>query len=162
MKKIVLSLLAAASLFFMGCGASKLEMQEQSSMCDVMVEVRQVLNDTISLYAGNTFYLNAKQVVADEMYPLYVSTRDPAEIEKPAATNVINSDEEFLNYLRRAAPQMTQIGLLIGVTAANEIGFDEGETVAKLTKIFQKMGGGSLILFHDNAEGELTDMKKLF
>lgn len=161
MKKIALSLLAAVSIFFMACGPSKLEMQEQSSMCDVVVEVRQVLGDSISLFVGNNFYLNVKQVVPDEMYPLHVSTRDPAEFEKPTATDVLNSDEEFLNYLRRVSPQMVQIGLVIGETAANEIGFDEGETVTKLTKIFQKMGGGSLILFHEK-DGELTDMKKLF
>lgn len=161
MKKLALSLLAAASVFFMACGPSKLEMQEQSSMCDVMVEVRQVLNDSISLFVGNTFYLNAKQVVADDMYPLYASTRDPAEIEKPTATNVLNSDDDFLNYLRRVSPQMVQVGLVIGETAANEIGFDEGETVAKMVKIFQKMGGGTLLLFHEK-DGELTDMKKLF
>ena len=161
MKKIALSLLAAVSMFFMACGPSKLEMQEQSSMCDVMIEVRQVLNDSISLFVGNTFYLNAKQVVADDMYPLLVSTRDPSEIEKPTATNVLNSDEDFLNYLRKVSPQMVQIGLVIGETAANEIGFEESETVAKMTKVFQKMGGGSLILFHEKG-GELTDMKKLF
>lgn len=161
MKKLALSLLAAASIFLMACGPSKLEMQEQSSMCDVVVEVRQVLGDSISLFVGNNFYLNVKQVVPDEMYPLHVSTRDPAEFEKPTATDVLNSDEEFLNYLRRVSPQMVQIGLVIGETAANEIGFDEGETVTKLTKIFQKMGGGSLILFHEK-DGELTDMKKLF
>ena len=80
MKKLALSLLAAVSMFFMACGPSKLEMQEQSSMCDVMIEVRQVLNDSISLFVGNTFYLNAKQVVADDMYPLLVSTRDPSEL----------------------------------------------------------------------------------
>lgn len=161
MKKLALSLLAAVSMFFMACGPSKLEMQEQSSMCDVMIEVRQVLNDSISLFVGNTFYLNAKQVVADDMYPLLVSTRDPSEIEKPTATNVLNSDEDFLNYLRKVSPQMVQIGLVIGETAANEIGFEESETVARMTKVFQKMGGGSLILFHEKG-GELTDMKKLF
>ena len=161
MKKFALALVAAASLFFMACGPSKLEMQEQSSMCDVMVEVRQVLNDSISLFVGNTFYLNAKQVVADDIYPLQVSTRDPAEIEKPTATNILNNDDEFLNYLRRVSPQMVQVGLVISETAFKEIGFDEGETVAKMSKIFQKMGGGSLILFHEKG-GELTDMKKIF
>ena len=73
----------------------------------------------------------------------------------------MNSDEDFLNYLRKVSPQMVQIGLVIGETAANEIGFEESETVAKMTKVFQKMGGGSLILFHEKG-GELTDMKKLF
>lgn len=161
MKKLAFSLLAIASMFLMACGPSKLEIQEMSAQSDVIVEVRQVLNDSISLFVGNTLYLNAKQVVADELYPLFVSTRDPSEIEKPTATNVLNSDEELLNYLRKVSPQMTSVGIVIGETAANEIGFDEAGTVAKLTSIFKKMGGGTLILFHEKA-GELTDAKRLF
>ena len=97
-----------------------------------MFEVRQVLNDSISLFVGNVFYLNSKQAVADNMYPLLVSTRDPSELEKPTATDIINSDEDLLNYLRRKAPDMVNIGLVIGETAYNEIGFEEADAVAKL------------------------------
>lgn len=67
MKKIALALLASASMLFMACGPSKLEIQEMSAQSDVVVEVRQVLNDSISLFVGNTLYLNARQMVADEM-----------------------------------------------------------------------------------------------
>lgn len=161
MKKMALALLAAVSMFFMACGPSKLEIQEMSAQSDVVVEVRQVLNDSISLFVGNTLYLNAKQMVADDMYPLLVSTRDPAEIEKPTATDILNSDEDMLNYLRKVSPQMAAVGIIIGETAANEIGFEESEAVEKLTKIFKKMGGGTLVLFHEKA-GDLTDAKKLF
>ena len=52
-------------------------------------------------------------------------------------------------------------GLVIGETAYNEIGFEEADAVAKLTAIFKKMEGGSLVLFHEKG-GELTDMKKLY
>lgn len=161
MKKIVLIALATISLALMACGPSKIQMQETSSMCDVLVEVRQVLNDSISLYVGNVLYLNSKQVVADDMYPLNVSTRDPSEFEKLTATDVVNSDEEFLNYLRRKAPDMIRFGIVIGETAYNEIGFEEAAVVNKLTKLFQKIEGGSLTLFHEK-DGELTDMKKLY
>ena len=161
MKKIVLIALATISLALMACGPSKIQMQETSSMCDVLVEVRQVLNDSISLYVGNVLYLNSKQVVADDMYPLNVSTRDPSEFEKLTATDVVNSDEEFLNYLRRKAPDMIRFGIVIGETAYNEIGFEEAAVVNKLTKLFQKVEGGSLTLFHEK-DGELTDMKKLY
>lgn len=92
---------------------------------------------------------------------MLVSTRDPANLEMPTATDILNSDEELLNYLRKVSPQMTAVGLVIGETAANEIGFEESEAVAKLTAIFKKMGGGTLVLFHEKA-GELTDAKKLF
>lgn len=161
MKKIVLIALATISLALMACGPSKIQMQETSSMCDVLVEVRQVLNDSISLYVGNVLYLNSKQVVADDMYPLNVSTRDPSEFEKLTATDIVNSDEEFLNYLRRKAPDMIRFGIVIGETAYNEIGFEEAAVVNKLTKLFQKVEGGSLTLFHEK-DGELTDMKKLY
>ena len=161
MKKLFLVALATISLALMACGPSKIQMQEASSMSDVLVEVRQVLNDSISLYVGNVLYLNSKQIVADDMYPLHVSTRDPSEFEKLTATDEINSDEELLNYLRRKAPDMMNIGLVIGETAYNEIGFEEAAAVAKLTKIFQQIQGGSLTLFHEK-EGQLTDMKKLY
>lgn len=161
MKKILASLAAVLTLVLVACGPSKLEIQEMSSQCDVMVEVRQVLNDSISLFVGNTLYLNSKQMVPDDMYPLLVSTRDPSELEKPTATDIINNDEELLGYLRRVAPSMVQVGLVIGETAVNEIGFDEKDVVQKLTNIFKKMGGGTLVLFHE-VGGELTDVKKLF
>ena len=161
MKKFALMAIATISLAFMACGPSKLEIQEASSQSDIMLEVRQVLNDSISRFVGNTFYLTSKQVITDNMYPLLVSTRDPSELEKPTATDIINSDEEFLEYLRRKSPEMINIGLVIGETAYNEIGFEENDAIGKLTKIFKKMEGGSLVLFHEKG-GELTDMKKLY
>jgi hypothetical protein len=100
-------------------------------------------------------------MVADDMYPLLVSTRDPAELEKPTATDILNNDEDFLNYLRRKAPDFVNVGVVIGETAYNEIGFEEKDAVEKLTKIFKKVQGGSMVLFHEKA-GELTDMKKLY
>lgn len=161
MKKLALAVLSVVSLAFMACGPSKLEIQEASSQSDVILEVRQVLNDSISLFVGNTFYLNSKQVIFDEMYPLLVSTRDPAELEKPTATDILNNDEDFLNYLRRKSPDLMNVGIVIGETAYNEIGFEEEPVVAKLTAVFKKLQGGSLVLFHEKA-GELTDMKKLY
>ncbi|WP_298771111.1 hypothetical protein [uncultured Fibrobacter sp.] len=161
MKKFALMAIAVVSLALMACGPSKLEIQEASSQSDVLIEVRQVLNDSISLFIGNTFYLNSKQVIADNMYPLLVSTRDPAELEKPTATDILNSDEDLLNYLRRVSPDLINVGLVIGETAFNEVGFDEQEVVGKMTNIFQKVQGGSLVLFHEKG-GELTDMKKVY
>jgi len=161
MKKLALMAFATISLALLACGPSKLDIQEASTQSDIQIEVRQVLNDSISLFVGNTFYLNSKQVIADNLYPLLVSTRDPAELEKPTATDILNNDEELLNYLRRKSPEMMNIGLVIGETAYNEIGFEEADVVAKISKIFKKMQGGSLTLFHEKA-GELTDMKKLY
>ena len=161
MKQLALAVLSVVSLALMACGPSKLEIQEASSQSDVLIEVRQVLNDSISLFVGNVFYLNSKQVIADNMYPLLVSTRDPAELEKPTATDILNSDEDFLNYLRRKSPDLMNVGIVIGETAFNEVGFEENDAVAKLTAVLKKVQGGSLVLFHEKA-GELTDMKKLY
>ncbi|MCI6438045.1 hypothetical protein [Fibrobacter sp.] len=161
MKKLALAVLSVVSLALMACGPSKLEIQEASTQSDVLLEVRQVLNDSISLFVGNTLYLNSKQMITDDMYPLLVSTRDPAELEKPTATDILNNDEEFLNYLRRKAPDFVNVGVVIGETAYNEIGFEEKDAVEKLSKIFKKVQGGTLVLFHEKA-GELTDMKKLY
>lgn len=161
MKKFALAVLSVVSLALMACGPSKLEIQEASTQSDVLLEVRQVLNDSISLFVGNTLYLNSKQMITDDMYPLLVSTRDPAELEKPTATDILNNDEEFLNYLRRKAPDFVNVGIVIGETAYNEIGFEEKDAVEKLSKIFKKVQGGTLVLFHEKA-GELTDMKKLY
>ena len=161
MKKLALAVLSVVSLALMACGPSKLEIQEASSQSDVLIEVRHVLNDSISLFVGNVFYLNSKQVIADNMYPLLVSTRDPAELEKPTATDILNSDEDFLNYLRRKSPDLMNVGIVIGETAFNEVGFEENDAVAKLTAVLKKVQGGSLVLFHEKA-GELTDMKKLY
>lgn len=161
MKKLALAVLSVVSLALMACGHSKLEIQEASTQSDVLLEVRQVLNDSISLFVGNTLYLNSKQMITDDMYPLLVSTRDPAELEKPTATDILNNDEEFLNYLRRKAPDFVNVGVVIGETAYNEIGFEEKDAVEKLSKIFKKVQGGTLVLFHEKA-GELTDMKKLY
>ena len=161
MKKLALAVLSVVSLALMACGPSKLEIQEASTQSDVLLEVRQVLNDSISLFVGNTLYLNSKQMITDDMYPLLVSTRDPAELEKPTATDILNNDEEFLNDLRRKAPDFVNVGVVIGETAYNEIGFEEKDAVEKLSKIFKKVQGGTLVLFHEKA-GELTDMKKLY
>ena len=161
MKRLALAVLSVVSLALMACGPSKLEIQEASSQTDVLVEVRQVLNDSISLFVGNTFYMNSKQVIADNMYPLLVSTRDPSEIEKPTATDILNNDEDFINYLRRKAPDFVNVGIVIGETAYNEVGFEEADVVKKLSAIFKKVQGGTLVLFHEKA-GELTDMKKIY
>lgn len=161
MKKLLIALVAFVSLTLTACGPSKLEIQEMSAMCDVTIEVRQVLDDSISLYVGNMFFLNAKQAVNEELFPLSASIRDPMNIEALARTDVIGSGDEFIEYLRKNAPGAVSFGIVISETAANEIGFDEAKIVAKLTAIFQKMDGGMLTLFHEKG-GDVIDAKKIF
>lgn len=161
MKKMLLSLLAVLSLALMACGPSKVDMQVMSAECDIIIEVRQVLNDSISLFVGNTLYLNSKQAVAADLFPMLVSVRDPMEIEKLTATDVVGGGEEFIAYLRKVAPDMIRFGLVIGETAYNEIGFDENAIVEKIKNVLQTVEGGSLILFHEKG-GELVSAKKLY
>ena len=155
MKKLLILFVAMVSGVFVACGPSKLEIQEMSSSRDVIIEVRQVLNDSISLMVGN------KQVLGDNLFPLLVSTRDPQEIERLTATDVVNGPEDLLKYLRFTSPDMVNFGIVIGETAYNEVGFDENHVVETLKNIFIKVDGGSLILFHEK-NGELTAAKKLF
>ena len=108
---------------------------------------------------GNTLYLNSKQVLGDNLFPLLVSTRDPQEIERLTATDVVNGPEDLLKYLRFTSPDMVNFGIVIGETAYNEVGFDENHVVETLKNIFIKVDGGSLILFH---EKNVELAKKLF
>lgn len=161
MKKLLFSLVAALSLVLVACGPSKIEIKEMSVECDATIEIQQVLSDSISLYVGNMFFLNAKQAVNDDLFPLSASIRDPMSIETLTRTDVIQSGEQFIEYLRKNAPGAVSFGIVIGESAANEIGFDEAKVVANLRKVFESMGGGSLVLFHEKG-GELVDAKKLF
>ena len=161
MKKLLFSFLAVLSLVLMACGPSKVDMQVMSAECDIIIEVRQVLNDSISLFVGNTLYLNSKQAVAADLFPMLVSVRDPMEIEKLTATDVVGGGEEFIAYLRKVAPDMIRFCLVIGETAYNEIGFDENAIVEKVKNVLQSVEGGSLILFHEKG-GELVSAKKLY
>ena len=161
MKKMFVAFAAILSAARVACGPSKLEIQEMSAQCDVIIEVRQVLDDSISLMVGNTLYLNAKQTVGESMFPLSVSTRDPQEIERLTATDLVEDEAGLLKYLRFSSPDMVNVGIVIGDTAKNEIGFDESKVVKTLKDIFVKVDGGTLVLFHENG-GEITDAKKLF
>ena len=161
MKKLFVAFAAILSAALVACGPSKLEIQEMSAQCDVIIEVRQVLDDSISLMVGNTLYLNAKQTVGESMFPLSVSTRDPQEIERLTATDLVEDEAALLKYLRFSSPDMVNFGIVIGETAKNEIGFDESKVVNTLKDIFVKVDGGTLVLFHEKG-GEITDAKKLF
>lgn len=162
MKKLLVAVVAFVSLALTACGPSLLEIKEASSNCDVTIEVGKALDDTLSLYVGNMFFLNAKQTVNEELFPLSASVRDPMNIEVKGRTDRIENAAAFIDYLRKPAPMAVTFGIVVSEGAKNEIGFDEAKTVSRLQAAFQTLEGGSLILFHANADGELTDMKKLF
>ena len=161
MKKILAAFAILVSAALVACGPSKLELQERSSSCDVSIEVGKVLDDTISLYVGNMFFLNAKQTVNEELFPLSASVRDPMNIDVKGRTDVIASGADFISYLRRPAPNAVTFGIVVNEGAKNEIGFDEAKTVQRLVDVLKTLEGGSVILFHEK-DGQLTDAKKLF
>jgi len=161
MKKIFAAFIVLASMVFIACGPSKLEIQEMSSSCDVSIEVGKALDDSISLYVGNMFFLNAKQTVNESLFPLTASIRDPMKIDVKGRSDRIETGADFLNYLRRPAPNAVTFGIVINAAANNEIGFDEAKTVNRLVEVLKTLEGGSVILFHEK-DGQLTDAKKLF
>ena len=120
-----------------------------------------MLDDTISLYVGNMFFLNAKQTVNEELFPLSASIRDPMNIDVKGRTDRIESGADFISYLRRTAPNAVTFGIVVNSAAQNEIGFDETKTVNRLVEVLKTLDGGSVILFHEK-DGQLTDAKKLF
>ena len=162
MKKLLIVFAAFCSFALTACGPSKLQIQEMSSSCDVTIEVGKVLDDTLSLYVGNMFFLNAKQTVNEDLFPLSASVRDPMNIEIKGRTDRIENAGAFVDYLRKPFPMAVTFGIVIGDAAKNEIGFDEAKTVNRLVEAFRGLEGASLVLFHANVEGELVDMKKLF
>lgn len=162
MKKILVAFVALVSAALVACGPSKLDIQEMSVNCDVSIEVSKVLDDSISLYIGNMFFLNAKQTVNESLFPLSASVRDPGNPEALSRTDVIEDEKAFVDYLRRAAPMAVTFGIVVNETANNEIGFDEAKTVSRIVNALKTLEGGSAILFHATADGELTDAKKLF
>ncbi len=161
MKKLLIAVVALVSLVLTACGPSKLEIQEMSANCDIFIDVRTVLDDSVSLMVGNSLYLNVKHVANNDLFPLLVSTRDPQEIERETTIDQVNSPEDFLKYLRFTAPNMVNFGIVIGETAKNEIGFDENKVVNALKEIFVKVDGGSLVVFHE-VGGDITTAKKIF
>ena len=161
MKKIAFGILSVLSLALIACGPSKLEIQEMSANCDIFIEVRETLDDTLSLMVGNALYLNVKHVANKDLFPFPVSTRDPQEIERETATDYVNSPEDLVKYLRFTAPNMVNFGIVVGENAKNEIGFDEGKLVNELTEAFRKIDGGTLVLFHEEG-GEIVSAKKIF
>lgn len=158
MKKFLLFWVALA---LCACGASKLEIQEASLDCDVLVELRYVPDDSVALMVGNQLFMNTSQMFGREMFPLLVSARDPMDLERPASVQAIPSAEDFAAYLQRAVPGASRFGIVISSNVKQQIGFDEAEAVSKIRNALSSVQGGSAVLFHEEG-GKLTDMKKLY
>ncbi len=161
MKKLIISFLFLFSFALIACGPSRIQIQEMSSACDVLIEVRHVQNDSIAIFVGNTLFVNTQQIVRDEIFPFLVSKRNPTDIDIPTATTVLNSKEEFIDYLKSSVSPLSSFGIVMGENVSNEIGFSEEDAIKKITALLQSIDGGSAILFHEK-EGQLIKAKKLY
>lgn len=161
MNKLLLSFIVLFSFALIACGPSRIQIQEMSSACDVLIEVRHVQNDSIAIFVGNTLFVNTQQIVRDEIFPFLVSKRNPTDIDIPTATTVLNNKEEFINYLKSSVSPLTSFGIVIGENVSNEIGFSEEEAIQKLTGLLSSIEGGTAVLFHEKG-GQLIKAKKLY
>ncbi|MDR1760617.1 MAG: hypothetical protein LBR60_08875 [Fibrobacter sp.] len=152
---------AIAALLLTACGPSKLQIQEMSLDCDVMIEVRYVEEDTIAYLVGNTLYLTSQQLAHDSLFPLLISPRNPMDIDAPARTDRIPSADVLTGYLSRAVPEMTRFGLVIGSSTGSDFDFNEKNVVQKISDYVKLHQGASLIIFHEK-DGDLIDAKKAF
>jgi hypothetical protein len=123
MKKLIISFLFLFSFALIACGPSRIQIQEMSSACDVLIEVRHVQNDSIAIFVGNSLFVNTQQIVRDEIFPFLVSKRNPTDIDIPTATTVLNSKEEFIDYLKGSVSPLSSFGIVMGENVSNEIGF---------------------------------------
>lgn len=160
MKKLMLSFLGLLAFTLVACGPSRVQIQEMSSSCDVLIEIHHVQNDSIAIFVGNSMFINTQQLIRDEVFPFLVSKRNPTDIDIPTATTVLNSKEEFVDYIKGNVSTFTSYGIVIGKNVSNEIGFDEAEAIEKVKCLFESVKTTSVILFHEQ-DGQLIKAKKL-
>ncbi|HHX15828.1 MAG TPA: hypothetical protein GX724_06665 [Fibrobacter sp.] len=160
MKKLMLSFLGLLAFTLVACGPSRVQIQEMSSSCDVLIEIHHVQNDSIAIFVGNSMFINAQQLIRDEVFPFLVSKRNPTDIDIPTATTVLNSKEEFVDYIKGNVSTFTSYGIVIGKNVSNEIGFDEAEAIEKVKGLLESIKASSVILFHEQ-DGQLIKAKKL-
>lgn len=160
MKKLMLSFLGLLAFTLVACGPSRVQIQEMSSSCDVLIEIHHVQNDSIAIFVGNSMFINTQQLIRDEVFPFLVSKRNPTDIDIPTATTVLNSKEEFVDYIKSNVSTFTSYGIVIGKNVSNEIGFDEAVVIEKVKGLFESVKTTSVILFHEQ-EGQLIKAKKL-
>lgn len=156
----MLSFLGLLAFTLVACGPSRVQIQEMSSSCDVLIEIHHVQNDSIAIFVGNSMFINAQQLIRDEVFPFLVSKRNPTDIDIPTATTVLNSKEEFVDYIKGNVSTFTSYGIVIGKNVSNEIGFDEAEAIEKVKGLFESVKTTSVILFHEQ-DGQLIKAKKL-
>lgn len=160
MKKQVKWFAIFAALLLIACGPSKLQIQEMSSERDILIEVRYVENDSIGYFVGNTLFLNTRQFSGDSLFPLLVSTRNPANIDIPTATDVISDSKALTAYLSKNAPSLNHFGFVVSHTAALDIDFDEKKAIQMILNYIDTFKGASLVFFREK-DGDLTHAKKV-
>lgn len=162
MKKWMLVALALLGVTLFGCGGvSKMEIDQSVRKCDLMVEVRTLGRDSVSWYVGNTMYLNVNQTRKPDMFPMFISTRSPSNIDVQRRIDQIQSPWELLMFLGQENGPIKHVGVVFSDLFYNEIGVDEQDVVKKLTAIFKQGNDGSMMVFYEK-DGSVTDMKKIY
>lgn len=156
-----LFVLLLSVLSFFGCSSSpKLNAEEISDQCDVIIEVRH-MGETLSMMVGKTFYLNSAQAASSRLFPMQVTVRDPENVEHVTPTRTIVSEENFIEFLRLCVPTPVIFGIVFDSSVKNEMGFDEAEVLEKIKAVTSKIDGGSAYLFHGES-GVWKDVQKLY
>lgn len=162
MRKILLTISILATAFLCACGPSAFEIKEMSSACEFNVEIRYAQNDSIGLFVGNTLYLATSQLVAESLYPLSVSTRNPMDIDGRAPTDIIHSDAELFEYVNKRVPGALHFGIVLSDNVGYQIGFDPDAAVGLVRSFFEKSYPGSTAVLFREKSGDLVSAKKLY
>lgn len=161
MRKLLFPLVAFAMFFLCSCGASKVDIERATSKCDILVEVRELKADSVSWFVGNTIYLNPNQAKREDMFPMIISTRSPANIDMQRSIDFLNDESEFLKFINKKVPDAMNFGMIFNDKVISDLGVDEDKTVDDYKSVFKKIKGGSMVVFYEK-NGVITDMSSVY
>lgn len=144
-----------------GCAVSKAEISQATNQCDIMVEVRTLGRDSVSWFAGNTMYLNVNQTRKADLFPMFISIRNPNNIDMQRGIEQIATSWDLITFFKKDNWNAKNFGVVISDMIRNEIGIDEQGIINKLTTVFKQVEGSSLVIFYEK-DGVVSDMKKVF
>lgn len=160
MKPVSMWFLALVSVVLLGCAGSKAKAQEQVLECDVLFEYQSVENDSISLMVGNTIRLHTGKALPGQFYPLFLSIRDPQDLDKPTSTEVIGSEEQLLALLKSKFSFLKRVGVVIGESTAKSHEFAEASALLPIRSLTKQIPESEFLLFHEEA-GDIVSVKVL-
>lgn len=161
MQKSILTILAPLGLLclsLVSCAGSKADAQLREQECDFLFEYQAIENDSIAILVGNTMRLHAGKATPGNFYPLLLSERDPQELDKPIATEVIQNEDELRSLVRKRARMLQYVGIVIGESTRNAKGFQESQAIAPIRSLVTSLPEVQLFVFQER-EGEVQSFK---